>query len=772
MSAGDSVMSLEQRSQRAVSFVLVGAVVLVAAVAAVGLVATGSTAAVTDDAANESSPPELDSGEKLNTTAVELLFVDSEGINTSSIATDDFLLSDGELSHVDATATGTDARVTLVLAEPIPNDELTVGIATDSDIQNVNGTQIRTDEGSQSVTISEMDGIPPSVLGASVDDAIGGPAEIQYRFDEPVSALDVEVTGPANATLDIDNFENPNANRYVTEYEPPKSGEYEVTLRSVTDEVGNTGNTSIVRTMKANRTAPNAVIGIDFAASSGENVTFDAGESAGDRLNYTWEFGDGTNASGERVSHEFGPEEHTVTLTVENEFGKSDEDRLDLNLTDGLDIGADIDTDDGVAGPAVIVDRGESASSLVSVTGAVAGESLGVGTVDESEAPLLNRDAIALDSLSITPTANTSFSLALSAVGAGGVTDATDEDTVAIGGFTVLNDLNDRGISSAEFAFSVDVDRLDTLGLSSDDVELHREVDGTWEALETDVMSDDGDHYQFAAITPGFSRFAVVGTDSEDGNGATQTDGSSENGPDTQVVDATVNETEVDAGASIEVTATVENRGEETESFRAGLELDGEVVETRESPEIAGGESETVLFTPSLDDSGTVSVAVNGTAAGEVTVEESEGGEEDELDINEEQFTVTDVTLNETSIDPGEVVRVEGWVLNEGEEMADYVAELEVDGETVDTFDVPQVPAGEDIPVTFEERFDGEGTYTISISGTESESELAVGQGGLLSFLPLGFLPLGLLRTVLAFVGIPLLFIYLMLKAVAFHLGY
>ncbi len=768
MSAGDTCTPWVRSQRRVQAFALIGAVVLVVVLSVFGATPTGATAAASED--GSTAPPKLDSGEKLNTTAVELVFVDDEGVNVSSITTDDFLLSDGELSHVDASSTGTNATATLVLAEPIQSNELTIGLATESDIQDINGTQVRTDGDNQSVVISGMDGAPPSVLGASVGDALGGPGEIRYRFDEPVSALDVEIIGPTNTSLDIDDFENPRANRYVTEFEPPESGTYDVSLRSVTDEPGNTGNVSIVRTMEANRTTPEAVIGIDFGASSGQSVTFDAGESSGDRLEYTWDFGHGTNASGERVSHEFTPEEQTVTLTVENAFGKSDQDRLDLNLTDGLDIGEDIAMDDDEGGPAVIVNRGNvpaSESSLVSVTGALSESHLDIGTTDDSEPPLLSRDAVTLDSISITPSVNTSFSVALTAVGAGGVTDATGGESVAVGGFSVISDLNEAALSGAEFTFGIDADRLDTLDISPENIELHRDVDGDWDALETTVTSDD-DRYEFTASTPGFSRFAIIGTHDEAESESGGPDGRSEEDGEAQVVDATLNETEIDAGESVQVNATVENQGDESASFRAGLELDGDVVETQNVSEIAAGESETVQFTPRLDDPGTVSVAVNGTTPGEVTVQERDA----EPDTNEEQFTVTDVTLNETSIDTGEVVQIEGYVLNEGDEIADYVAELEVDGEVVDTLEVPQVPPGEDVPAWFDRQFDEEGTYSISISGTESESELAVGQGGFLSFLPLGLLPLGLIRTAVTFVGIPLLFVYLVLKSVAFYLGY
>lgn len=759
-------------------------VVIVAAVL-LGLVVTEAAVGQQTSAANESSPPELHSGEKLNTTAVELVFVDEEGINISSISASDFLLSEGELSHVTATATGTNATATLVLSEPIPSDELTVGIASDSDIRDTSGTPVQTDGESHTVTISDMDGVPPRVLSANVGDAIGGPAEIQFSFDEELSAIDVEITGPQNTTLDIDDFDNPSANRYVTGYEPPESGEYTVELRSVTDTVGNTGNVSVARTIEANRSAPDAVIGIDFGASSGLNVTFDGIQSAGDRLSYTWDFGDGTIEDGERVAHEFTPEPHTVTLIVTDEFGNTDRDRLDLNLTDGLAAGEAIDAENQTTDPAVIINRDggvQPESSLVSVTGAVGTERTEIGTADDSERPLLIRDGVTLDRVAVTTTVNSSFSLALAAVGPESVVDSSDENTTPVAGFTVLSDLAAADVSSGEFTFSIDADRLEALDLSPADIELHRETGGEWEPLETTVDSETDDQYQFTTTTPGFSRFAIVGVtgdgDSGDGDGTNgeERSGDVSDGDVTfQVIDATIEPTKIESGDTIDVTATVENQGESDGTFRAGLELDGDVAQL-EAIEIAAGGSKQVPFTQQLDDTGTVSVTVNGTVAGEVTVEESDDeSDDDELDVDEDAFTVTEVRLNETSIDPGEAVYIEGDVFNEGDEMKDYIAELEVDGEVVDTYEVPQVPPENDVPAIFEHRFDEEGTYTISVSGTESESEVAVGQGGLfsfLTFLPLGFVPVGLIQTIVMFVGVPLLFVYLALKSVAFYLGY
>ncbi|MFC7074033.1 PKD domain-containing protein [Halovenus rubra] len=786
MSSGHWAGVVETRRERAVFLtVVVVCVVGALAVAASGTVAGENTALQAEN--NDSSPPSLHSAEKVNTTAVNITLVDDTGIQRNSIAAGDFLLTAGKISHVRAKTVGSNATVTVVLKEPIQADKLTVGLSSASNITDINGTQIAVDEG-ESVTVTGMDGVPPDVLGTDVTDALGGPAKIEFRFDEQLETLDVEISGPENVTLDLDDFENPRANQYVMEYEPPESGKYAVSLEQATDTAGNNATFSIVRNIEADRSGPNAVIGLDFGASAGVNVTLDGSQSSGERLTYRWDFGDGTTDSGERVVHEFTPKQHTVTLTVEDEFGNTDVDQLELNLTDGLDSGESVVPENETTGPVVIIDRdnaGGSQSSLVSVTGTLADERLNIGTVNHSKPPLLKRDAITLDRLSILPTVSTSFSVALSAVGAGAVLDGAADNETAVGGFTLLSDLRPAEIAGVEFTFSIDSERLETLDISPEDIELRRNVDGEWTHLDTTTVNETDSQYQFNATTPGFSRFGIVATtpttDETDRENGTGTDNGTDTGSTTiQVTDARVETPEIEAGDTARVTATVENSGEQTGRFRAGLELNGSVSNTT-AVDVAAGDTETVTFSPRLNESGSVAVAVNGTTAGTVTVQATTGNEsggEDEFEVSEELFSVIDVSLNESSIAPGDTVLVDGSVRNDGEESANFIAELAVDGEVVDTSEVPQVPGGAAIPVTFTRQFNETGTYNISISGNQSQSQLEVGQsGGPLSFLPLGFLPLGilplgLLQTVVTFVGIPLVTVYLLLKSVAFYLGY
>lgn len=780
MSLSGTVRASQQESPSVSRWCMVGlAMLFVFGAMGIGL-STGTATAIQDD--NQTSPPEFHSGEKINTTAVELLFVDDTGIDAESITRRDFLLSAGDVSDVSVSATGTNATVTLVLREPIDSDELTVGLRSDSTIQDVDGEKLNTGDGSPTVTIGGMDGVSPQILATGVSDANGGPAEIRFTVDEELSALDVEITGPETVTLDIDDFESVGSNEYVAEYNPPESGGYTMTLERLTDTSGNTGEESLVRTFEASRTEPEAAIGIDFGASSSFDITFDGGQSRGERLSYRWDFGDGTTAEGEQVSHEFDAGVYDVTLTVTDEFGNSGTDVVELNLTGGLE-DSDVKTPSGDgSGPTVLVTRGAplpSPTALASVTGARAGDSVDIGTADSTESVLVGEGAVALDALSVTPTVNTSFSIALTAIPTSGVTDAAGSGTTVVGGFSLLGNFAGPEVERATLTFTVDTGTLERRSISAESIDLHSDSEGEWQAVETSLVSQSNKSVQFRSIVREFSRFAVVGTADREQTGDTDDDadendeGSTTEDPGTDnitVTNATVTPTEIESGAFVQVNATVENRGGETALFRPALEIDETVAEIGNSTEIEADKTEIVFFNRSLDGPGNVTVSVNGTEAGVVRINGTDG--QGGYESSNEVFNVTEVTLNETSINVGESIWIESSVRNEADETANFLAEILIDGDVVDTVEVPQVPPGAEIPVPRVTRqFNESGTYNISVSGVESDEQLSVGQSsGLFGFL--GFLPLGILQTGVAYLGIPLLFFYLLLKSVAFYLGY
>jgi hypothetical protein len=68
-------------------------------------------------------------------------------------------------------------------------------------------------------------------------------------------------------------------------------------------------------------------------ADEGEPITFDGRLSNGTDLSYGWDMGDGTRGKGPEVEHTFGiPGAYTVTLTVEDRWGQTDQDSVIIKV--------------------------------------------------------------------------------------------------------------------------------------------------------------------------------------------------------------------------------------------------------------------------------------------------------------------------------------------------------------------------------------------------------------------------------------------------------
>jgi hypothetical protein len=185
-------------------------------------------------------------------------------------------------------------------------------------------------------------------------------------------------------------------------------------------------------------------------------------------------------------------------------------------------------------------------------------------------------------------------------------------------------------------------------------------------------------------------------------------------------------------------------------------------------------------------------VVANGTEAGAVeptptpgparnpaATNTSTGATDESEGRTDSGVRVTNATLNRTSVTPGEVVSVTATLTNPGDDNRVFTAGLTVNGSTVDTEQVT-LPTGAERTASFRYVVERTGTVPVAVNGT-SAGRLSVGGGGLLSsvlglFAPLAglasLLPLGLLRPLIAYVGIPALVIYLALKGLALYLGY
>jgi PKD repeat protein len=695
--------------------VVAGVVVLTLAAGQVGG-ATDQIYQASENASADEQAPELVSGSRVNDTAFELLITDNQDVDEGSIGANDFILEAGTISHVNVTESGRNATVVVHLAQRVRIDDLTVAIAHGGGITDESGNTLDASSESSSVIVSGMDGFPPAIRGFDASFRAGGPVHLSIRTSERLSGLNVSIFGPVDDRLTRSDFTfNKSGYTYETTYVPAADGDVTFDLINATDENGNTAPVNIRQEVFVDTNPPKAVAGIDFASSSNLTLSFDAGRSTDENAiaSYEWDFGDGGTATGKQASHTFAPGNYTVTLTVTDDYGNEGTDTLELNLTSGAGNVTDVSGDqlDEIrrrGGPVVSVDRqreGGEHSAFVDIRDATGGQPF---TVGRTEAALASREGFALEQMNVTLSENESARLGVSTDDAGSVaTAASAANTTAIGGITVVHDLPEGAVDNVTFRFVVDADRIDAADGSPEKVSVRRFHDDSWNTLPTTVREATNQTVQNAtnrtvqlsALSPGFSRFAIV----------------------------------------------VERAGQTSE-----------------------GQQSSPTATPAQDPTPTPASSPTATPGPENQATATPAPSEDR------RFAVTNVSLSQSTVAPGDTVLVNATVENRGNTTGAFRAGLVVNGTVVDRDTVGLEPGQTGVA---ELRFQANdtGTHRVSVNGTLADQELSVGtSGGLLGSVMgvFGFLPVGLLATVGKFVVLPLAVVYLLLKGLAMYLGY
>ncbi|NHN49628.1 S8 family serine peptidase [Halostella sp. JP-L12] len=434
---------------------------------------------------------------------------------------------------------------------------------------------------------------------AAVNESGGGVphAEVSLSVETDGVTYEQLFAVGANGSRPVDGLELA-GNATLVVSPPPGADAY--VSQTYTETVRMDGDRNITVVLDEASVAPRVnVSASSTTVSTGEPVEFTAtGAPATVVQHKEWTFGDGAAAvgTGASVTHSYDESGEyavelaavdgagnvgtaTVNVTVESESIGGGGAAPPQNLEDPLGMDASVST--ALDGATVSIVRGEaggSASADLPSTAAV--------------------DGVSFDELDVTLAAeNREFDLEVAASNQSPDGVTAFDDRATLGYLSVeKSDVTNDDIANATIAFTVAEEGLPD-GASLDDVSLYHYANGSWEELPTERNGT-----AFTAETDGFSAFAV---------GVARAD--------VDVTGASVDPSAVGAGESVTVTATVANDGSLDGSETVSLTADGETLAST-NVSVAAGETRTVEFDVTLDDPGSVELAVGDVDVGEVSV--------------------------------------------------------------------------------------------------------------------------------------------------------
>lgn len=213
-----------------------------------------------------------------------------------------------------------------------------------------------------------------------------------------------------------------------------------------------------------------------------------------------------------------------------------------------------------------------------------------------------------LETLSVTPAADSSFSLSVETSSAPLETTPAGEfefdRTTELGYLSVETDLDDEAIDETEFTFRVSEDQLDEWESGPEDVSLYRydEETGTWDEHETTVIGQEDGDVLLQTTADGFSDWTAAAKR-----------------PDLDITDTEIDVEVATTEDDVTIQVFVTNTGGADGTYEAQLLANEEIID-REDATVPSNQTIIVDFVRSFDQPDRYEVRVNDVRVGEVNI--------------------------------------------------------------------------------------------------------------------------------------------------------
>ena len=412
--------------------------------------------------------------------------------------------------------------------------------------------------------------------------------------------------------------------------------------------------------------------GPDQTAFVGRTVYFDGSGSRdpdGSIVSYSWSFGDGTSASGRRVSHVYtSAGTYTAKLTVMDNRGDSDSDTCIVTVKT-LPRPPSAGVEEGVLGNAkdYVVDAMEEVNTTVTIN-TTDPVTVFIFAYDENPHPDV-------------PLPENTIPVV--------VDIAVSSPDAVVWPIHVERHYTDRDIAR--------------WGLDESRLGIYYYKDGAWHRCR-----DTGVYTDVNIVWANMYRDEVTGSPIVIGEVPAAAA--------FEVYDLSISPSTVDVGVDVTISIEVKNVGEMSGSHTVTLKVRGAAVGS-ETVALDGGASTTVSFTVSEDAAGTYSVEVDGLS-GSFTVAAPP------TPPAPAEFEVSDLSVTPSEVEPGEAVTVSAKVSNVGEASGSYTVEVKLDGVAVDSKTVT-LSGGASQALSFTVSSEVVGSHTVGVDGLTGRSTVA-----------------------------------------------